>query len=251
LNLSSSKVGYLSKSAALTELPITPQAFQAAARLMKKGRLAYPRRGFYLILRPEDRLLGAPETAQWIHPLMTHLGLDYRISLLRGGRLSRVVPPGVDDLPGYRSATACRHRDWAPAGRVSQSGSRQLRRSKPAGWLVQLKTEAGFAKVAGIELALLDMCRYLHHAAGISGAAQAVHDLGKRADPRTLAAPAAAYGNSAVRRFGYLLERIGHDCQANALRGFVERAKAFTTVTPLRGAVGLLNPRDAVPHDAR
>ena len=50
---------------------------------MKKGRLASPRRGFYLILRPEDRLLGAPDPSRWIDPLMKHLGLDYRISLLR------------------------------------------------------------------------------------------------------------------------------------------------------------------------
>src|ERR1700722_20915784 len=75
---------YFSKPAALAEAGQTPQAFQAAvARLTKKGRLISPRRGFYLILRPEDRLLGAPDPARWIDPLMTHLGLDYRVSLLR------------------------------------------------------------------------------------------------------------------------------------------------------------------------
>src|SRR5580658_3505151 len=72
------------KSAALAELRQTPQAFQAAAaRLTKKGRLASPRRGFFLILRPEDQLLGAPDPSRWIDPLMKYLGLDYRISLLR------------------------------------------------------------------------------------------------------------------------------------------------------------------------
>ena len=56
-----------------------------------------------------------------------------------------------------------------------------------AEWLGQLKTEAGFAKVAGVEVTLLDICRYFHRAGGISGAAQAVHDLGKKADPAVLA----------------------------------------------------------------
>src|SRR5579864_6101993 len=72
------------KPAAIAEVRQTPEAFQAAVeRLTKKGRLASPRRGFYLILRPEDRLLGAPDPARWIDPLMKHLGLDYRVSLLR------------------------------------------------------------------------------------------------------------------------------------------------------------------------
>ena len=72
------------KSAASAELRQTPQAFQAAAaRLTKKGRLASPRRGFFLILRPEDQLLGAPNSSRWIDPLMKHLGIDYRVSMLR------------------------------------------------------------------------------------------------------------------------------------------------------------------------
>src|SRR5262245_27889505 len=75
---------YFSKLAALAHLQRTPQAFQATVgRLMKKGNLACPRRGFYLILRPEDRLLGSPDPSRWIDPLMKHLKLDYRVSLLR------------------------------------------------------------------------------------------------------------------------------------------------------------------------
>jgi hypothetical protein len=74
---------YFSKEAVLATGQ-SPQAFQsAAARLMRKKRLISPRRGFYLILKPEDSLLGAPDPARWIDPLMRHLGLDYRVSLLR------------------------------------------------------------------------------------------------------------------------------------------------------------------------
>lgn len=51
--------------------------------MAKKQRLARPRRGFYLILRPEDRVARAPDPVRWIDPLMNYLGLDYRISLLR------------------------------------------------------------------------------------------------------------------------------------------------------------------------
>ena len=222
-----------SKQAALAELRRTPEAFQATVeRLMKKGRLASPRRGFYLILRPEDRLLGAPDPSRWIDPLMTHLRLDYRVSLLRAAAFHgsahqaamvfQVVAPR--QLPAIEIG---RHRVaflyQAPAG---------FAESNRPEWLAQLKTEAGFAKIAGVELTLLDMCRYFHRAAGINGAAQAVHDLGNKANPRILAEAAGAYENSAVRRLGFLLERFGHIRQASALENFAEKAKSFKDLDP-------------------
>ncbi len=74
---------YFSKPAAVAAVGMTLPAFESAiARLQKKGVLVSPRRGFYLILRPEDRQLGAPDPARWIDPLMKHQGIDYRISLL-------------------------------------------------------------------------------------------------------------------------------------------------------------------------
>ena len=55
----------------------------ALTRQIKTGRIANPWRGFYLIVRPEDQIAGAPDPARWIDPMMRHLQLDYRISLLR------------------------------------------------------------------------------------------------------------------------------------------------------------------------
>ena len=75
---------YFSREEALEALGLSAEAFIAAAsRLTKKQRLASPRRGFYLILRPEDRVAGAPDPVRWIDPMMKYLELDYRISLLR------------------------------------------------------------------------------------------------------------------------------------------------------------------------
>ena len=98
--------------------------------------------------------------------------------------------------------------------------------------LNRLKTEAGFAKIAGVELTLLDICRYFHRAGGINGAAQAAHDLGRKANCRILAEAAVAYENTSVRRLGYLLERFGHPRQARALRPFAAKAKSFTAIDP-------------------
>jgi len=76
--------GYLVKAEAMKALGQSSTAFAAAAaRLIRKRRLVRPKQGFYLVVRPEDRAAGAPDPARWIDPLMRHLGVDYRISLLR------------------------------------------------------------------------------------------------------------------------------------------------------------------------
>ncbi len=99
-------------------------------------------------------------------------------------------------------------------------------------WLAELKTDGGFAKLAGVELTLLDMCRYFHRAGGIGAAAQVVHDLGKKANPRILAEAAEAYEGSVARRLGFLLERFGHERQARPLQAIAQRAKSFKPLDP-------------------
>ena len=95
-----------------------------------------------------------------------------------------------------------------------------------------MKSDAGFAKVAGVELPLLDCPRYFHKAAGINGVAQIAKDIGAKADPRALAKAATAYENSSVRRLGYLLDHAGHVRQANALEPFVKKAKTAVPLDP-------------------
>jgi hypothetical protein len=95
-----------------------------------------------------------------------------------------------------------------------------------------MKSEAGFAKVAGVELALFDCARYIHRAAGIHGVAQIAKDLGGKADPRKLAGLARVYENSSVRRLGYLLELARHARQAKALEPFARKAKSLKPLDP-------------------
>lgn len=113
----------------------------------------------------------------------------------------------------------------------------------------QIKSDAGFAKVAGVELTLLDCARYFHKAAGINGVAQVAKDIGAKAEPRVLAKVAAAYENSSVRRLGYLLERAGHARQASALEPFAKKAKTAVpldpSVKPLVESLSELNEKDA------
>ncbi len=77
-----------------------------------------------------------------------------------------------------------------------------------------MKSDAGFATVAGVELTLLDCVRYFHKAAGINGVAQIVKDIGARPARACWQKAAGAYENSAIRRLGYLLDLTGHARQA-------------------------------------
>jgi len=224
---------YFTSAEALAELRVSPLALKAAiGRMAKKQRVANLRHGFYLILRPEDRAAGAPDPARWIDPLMKYQGIDYRVSLLRAAAFHGsshqaamtfqvVVPKQLRDFEIGRHRLQFVYQTPAAFAKVNQTD-----------WLGNMKSEAGFAKVAGIELTLLDCARYFHKSAGINGLAQIVKDLGAQADARKLARAAVVYENASVRRLGYLLDQAGCKPQARALEPFVKEAKTSLLLDP-------------------
>lgn len=239
-----------SKEEAQKTLDLTAEAFTAqATRLIKKQRLISTWHGFYLILRPEDRVTGAPDPVRWIDPLMKYLGLDYRISLLRaaafhGSSHQAAMVFQVIVPKQLRAFDLGRHRiQFIYQTPVAFANANQ------SDWLQQLKSEAGFAKVAGVELLLLDAIRYFHKVGGINGVAQMAHDLGGTANPRKLAKAASGYENSAVRRLGYLLDHFGHARQAKLLAPFARKAKSMKpldpSVTPLIAGMNDTSEKDS------
>lgn len=60
---------YFTREQALAELHMKSGTFNAAiSRLIKRARIANPRHGFYLILRPEDQLRGARTQCAGVNP---------------------------------------------------------------------------------------------------------------------------------------------------------------------------------------
>jgi predicted transcriptional regulator of viral defense system len=224
---------HFTREEALAELRLSPLALKAAiGRMAKKLRVANLRHCFYLILRPEDRVAGAPDPARWIDPLMKYQGIDYRVSLHRAAAFHGsshqaamtfqvIVPKQLRDLEIGRHRLQFVYQ--APAA-FTQVNQRE--------WLGSMKSEAGFAKVAGVELTLLDCARYFHKSAGINGLAQIVKDIGERADAHKLADAAVIYENASVRRLGYLLDQAGYKPQASALEPFVKAAKTSSLLNP-------------------
>ena len=224
---------YFSRNDVAATLGLKPQALAAAlTRAINKHRLANPRHGFYLILRPEDQITGAPDPVKWVDSLMKHQGIDYRISLLRAAAFHGsshqasmvfqvLVPRQLRDF------NLGRHRLQF----LYQGPEAFAQVNKPE-LVGQMKSDAGFAKVAGVELTLLDCVRYMHRAGGINSVAQIAKDLGPSADTRKLSKAATHYQGASVRRLGYLLEQAGHGKQAGALHSFAESAKHFAPLDP-------------------
>jgi predicted transcriptional regulator of viral defense system len=224
---------YFSREEVQASLGITSDTLSVGiTRLIKKRRLANPRHGFYLILRPEDTVTGAPDPVRWIDPLMKHQGVDYRISLLRAAAFHGashqaamvfqvVVPKQQRDIELGRHRIQFVYQTPEAFARLNQTNL-----------LTQVKSDAGFAQMADVELTLLDCARYLRKATGIHGVAQIAKDIGAKANPRALAKAAVAYESATVRRLGYLLERAGHARQAKALLPFVQHAKTSVPLSP-------------------
>ena len=201
------------------------------SKLVRQGRIANPRPGFYLILTPEDKADGAPDPARWIGALMKHQGIDYRVSLLAAAKLHGAAA----EPQAFQAIVPRELRDFA-IGRfriefLAQAAS-TFARTNRSEWLAELKTDTGTAKAAGIELTLLDCARWFHRAGGISQVAQVARDLGARAKVPRLTTLARAYENAAVMRLGYLLELAGHEPQAAALDQFAEQAKSVKPLDP-------------------
>ena len=215
------------------QLVSSQSAFASAAhRLVKKHKLANLRHEFYLILRPEDQVIGAPDPARWIGPLMEHEQIDYRISLLRAAAFHgsshqaamvfQVVAPHQ-----LRPLQIGRHRLQF----IYQAPGIFEQVNKPE-WLDQIRTPDGYARVAGVEMTLLDCIRYFHKVGGIASVAQIVKDIAAKADGRKLAELAVFYENSAVRRLGYLLDITGHERISRPLQKFARQAKSSKPLDP-------------------
>lgn len=221
------------RSEVASELALTTSGLESAlVRLRARHRVASPYKNFYVIVRPEDVVMGAPDVDRWIDPLMNHLGLDYRVSLLRAAALhgsshqaamvfQAIVPKQL------RSFEIGRQRIQFLTQAVSQFNA-----VNQDEFLTKIKSPSGYAKAAGVELTLLDAARYSDSAGGINGVAQMVMTFGDRALPRRLSQLALHYETPCVRRLGFLLEHFQNDKQARALEPIAAAAKTTVLLDP-------------------
>ncbi len=194
--------------------------YQSLRRLQKDGWLAMPRRGFYLIVDPEHRQLGALPPTSWIDDLMRFHEVPYYVGLLSAAALHGAAhqqPQEFQIVAGsiLRPLTV---------GRVRIRFF--FRRQMALAVTEKVKTSSGYIPVSTPEMTAYDLVRYRKGAGSIDHVATVLSELAERMDPRRLLAIAKKGEEMpVVQRLGYLLERTEHGDLSADLRKFVDKQK--------------------------
>ncbi len=187
-------------------------ALEAALRRLKqKGRIANPRRGFYVIVPVEYREAGCPPANWFIHDLMRFLGQPYYVGILSAA----AIHGAAHQQPMLFQVVTDRPTRPAQAGRV-RIGFHVGRHVEKAP-VVEIQTETGSMRVSTPEATAFDLVRFAPSAGHIGNVITVLHDLIEKIDPQALAPLADLYAVSDVQRLGYLLERLGEKRLADPL----------------------------------
>lgn len=198
----------------------------ALRRLKQKGRIASPRRGFYVIVPPEYRAAGSPPASWFIDDLMRHLGRDYYVGILTAAALHGAghQQPMVFQVIADR-ATRTMH-----AGRVRID----VHASKAVAAMPvdRVGTETGTMAVATPETTAFDLVRFFSAAGHWNNVATVLSELAEKIDGDRLVEIAPHVRLPDVQRLGYLITAVGEGDVAQPLAHWL--ANRRTSVVRLR-----------------
>jgi predicted transcriptional regulator of viral defense system len=185
------------------------------SRLAKRGAIASPARGFYVIVPPEYRSLGCLPAEQFIPALMKTLNLPYYAGLLTAAQYHGAAHQRPQQFQVFleqrRLPIAC--------GRVRVAFLIRKRLREVA--MQSLNTPRGTLLVSTPEATALDLVGYQHQAGGLNQVATVLSELAEKIDPEKLTAAAATAPIPWAQRLGYLLERVGAPEKAAPLKQYV------------------------------
>lgn len=203
-----------------------PALKNALWRLARAGRVAAPRRGFYVIVPPEYRAAGCLPASWFIHDLMAYLRRPYYVGLLTAASLHGAA----HQAPQEFQVVSDHPLGVIEAGRVRIRFVKKghLRKTRTVG----IRTPTGEIRVSTPEATALDLVRYPERSGSLSNVATVLRELAERIDGRELARAAEAEGEAAyAQRLGYLLDRVARQEQAELLAKWV--AAQAPRVAPL------------------
>ncbi len=205
------------RSEALQKLGSTPEALEAAVRrLAAKGRLAVPRRGFYVIVPAEYRSAGAPPPDWFIADLMRFEGKPYYVGLLSAASLHGAAHQQPQE---FQVVTDGPLRP-VKAGQVRiRFFTKATASSTP---VVDVKTQTGSMRVSTPEATALDLVRYVKRTGHLGNVATVLSELAEKLDAKRLLAVARKDVEIAhVQRLGLLLDSVGAASAAKRMAAWV------------------------------
>lgn len=203
----------------------------AIQRLVDKGRIFSPCRGFYVIVPEEFKLWKAVPQEVYLDRMMSYLNKKYYVSLLNAAErygAAHQAPMGYSvmlESPGMRD-------------RVRENYVIRYidRRNVPMRYVDRIAVQWGWLNVSSRELTALDLVTYQGHVGGLSRVATVLEELSiglnfnQFTEDFLKVAPIPAF-----QRLGFLLESVlGEEQVADGLRRLLKSAGARRKLVPLQ-----------------
>ena len=186
-----------------TDLGGSAVAIQTALRRLKqRGRIASPRRGFYVVVPPEYRAAGCPPATWFIDDLMRYLDRQYYVGILTAAALHGAA----HQQPMVFQVIADRATRPMQAGRVRI----EVHASKAVSVMPvdRIDTETGGMAVAIPETTAFDVVRFFSAAGHWNNVATVLSELAEKLDGQKLVEIAPHVRLPEVQRLGYLLTLV-------------------------------------------
>jgi predicted transcriptional regulator of viral defense system len=192
-------------------------------RLRKKGDIAMPYRGFYVIVPPEYRVLGCLPAEQFIPLLMEHLGETYYAGLLSAAQYHGAA----HHRPQVFQVVTARNKAPLECGRVRVDFiARKNVKEMPTS---TINTPRGVLRLASPETTAFDLVGYPQHAGGLDNVATLLAELAEKLDPAGLARIAELSPVTWAQRLGYLLDHVEMSEKTEALAVYIATKRAVAT----------------------
>ena len=188
-------------------------------RLVSKGRLAMPRRGFFVIVPLEHRSQGGPPAPWFLDDLMAAEGREYYVALMSAAAIHGASAPPLAALQVMVESQR----------RPVQVGHHRIDFFvRPAADLMprrEVKTPTGTMMVSTPASTALDLVAYQRDIGGLDRATSLISSFADQIDTYDLLLSARRASPPTFQRLGFLLEQMGKEEQVEEIEIILRSVK--------------------------
>lgn len=198
---------------------------RALRRLISKGELASPQRGFYVVVPPQYQAVGCLPAEQFVPQLMESAGEPYHVGLLSAAQLLGAA----HHRPQRFQVMVRKPRSSIECGKVRVDF--HVRNDLERVATVVMNTPRGHLRVSSPEATAVELIGYAKHAGGLDNVATVLAELAESLDAERLVEEARKAPLAWSQRLGFLLELVEAGKVAKLLLPYVR--EHATRVAPL------------------
>ncbi|MBT3786114.1 hypothetical protein HOF92_14155 [bacterium] len=207
------------------------QVYRSLKRLISKGVLASPQRGFYVSIPPEYHSLGCLPPEQFIPQLMEFTGESYYLALLTAAQFHGAA----HHFPQRFQVMVTKPRSSIVCGKVHVDFF--VRKNLEEITTVTKTTPRGYARLSSPEATALDLVGYARSAGGLDHVATVLSELWEVMNSDNLLEESKKSPLSWVQRLGLILESVDASDITSLLQGYVQ--EHAHRVTPLDSSLSI------------